>query len=221
MDHQISTMNALKRVFFLGLLAAAASAPLAAQAQQAFTAQTAHLRAGPAQDYPVVAILGQGFPVDVQGCVPSYTWCDVIAGPNRGWLWAGNISYAYQNSYVPLLNYGPAIGIGILAFGVDDYWGHYYRDRPWFRQRDRWIHHPPPPQRFIPPGQRIAPGQRVPPPEYRPPYGTVPGGQHPQRQPDGQRSVRPAQPAQPQGGGSGWNPGDPRGNERTRQQQNP
>jgi uncharacterized protein YraI len=116
----------------------ASSALVQAQPQAAVTARHTNLRAGPAPDYPVVAVLPAGFAVGVQGCLPDYTWCDVIAGQSRGWMWAGNINYYYQNSYVPLLNYGPAIGIGAISFFLGDYWGAHYRDRPFYRDRGRW-----------------------------------------------------------------------------------
>jgi hypothetical protein len=79
----------------------------------------------------------------------------VIAGQSRGWMWAGNINYYYQNSYVPLLNYGPAIGIGAISFFLGDYWGAHYRDRPFYRDRGRWEgrHFAQPAPRFVPRGQ--------------------------------------------------------------------
>jgi len=122
--------------------------PAQAQEQLAYTAKSAHLRAGPARDYPVVAILASGFPLEVQGCLSNYSWCDVIAGQSRGWLYSGNITYYYQNQYVPMLSYGAVIGIGVLSFLIDDYWGRYYIDRPWYPNRQRWVHRPPP--RIVP-----------------------------------------------------------------------
>jgi len=118
----------------------ATSAVVGAQPQAAVTARNTNLRAGPATDYPIIAVLPAGFPVSVQGCLPEYTWCDVVAGQSRGWMAAGNINYYYQNSYVPLNEYGPAIGIGALSFFLGDYWGSHYRDRPFYRDRDRWEH---------------------------------------------------------------------------------
>lgn len=116
----------------------ASSAAVEAQPQAAVTARNTNLRAGPATDYPIIAVLPAGFPLSVQGCLPEYTWCDVLAGQSRGWMAAGNINYYYQNSYVPLSEYGPAIGIGALSFFLGDYWGSHYRDRPFYRDRDRW-----------------------------------------------------------------------------------
>lgn len=122
----------------------------AAQAQQmASTMKTVHLRAGPGLDYPVVAILAPGTPVSVYGCLPQYTWCDVLAGPERGWVYAGNLSYAYDGRTVILPGIAAAIGIGIAGFAIDDYWGHYYTDRPWWPERRRWYRPP-----HAPPGHR-------------------------------------------------------------------
>ena len=118
--------------------------PLHAQEQVAYTAKSVNMRAGPARDYPIVAVLGPGLQILVQGCLADYSWCDVVYGPSRGWIYAGNINYDYQNTYVPLLSYGPLIGLGIIGFAFDDYWNRYYWDRPFFAQRHRWARHPPP-----------------------------------------------------------------------------
>ena len=110
------------------------------QAQQlAYVSKEVNLRAGPSADYPVVAILGAGVNITVEGCMSDYRWCDVSVGPNRGWLYAGNIVYPYQGAHVPLLTYGSAIGIGVIGFSVGSYWDDYYRYRPWYPQRQRWI----------------------------------------------------------------------------------
>jgi hypothetical protein len=69
----------------------------------------------------------------------------VQAGPNRGWLYAGNINYPYRNTYEPILGYGSVLGIGVIGFFVGDYWNAHYRHRPWYRDRDHWIHRHPTP----------------------------------------------------------------------------
>jgi uncharacterized protein YraI len=186
----------MKTILTGALLAAAiAILPCAAQAQQqlAHTTKSAHLRAGPARDYPVVAVLAPGFPIEVQGCLSNYSWCDVIAGQSRGWMYAGNITYYYQNQNVPVLNYGAIIGIGVLAFIIDDYWGRYYIDRPWYSNRQRWIHRPPPPSRFVPAPRPGHPGAPPVPRNVRPqPAQPIPGpvqrGVTPRQAP---RSVQP------------------------------
>jgi uncharacterized protein YraI len=117
--------------------------PVTANAQLAYTAEAVPLHAGPAEDYPVVAILGSGFAVTVQGCMQDYSWCDVVAGPHRGWVYARDIVYSYQGQYVPVINYGAVIGIGVVTFIIGNYWHDHYAHHSWYRQMPRWSHRPP------------------------------------------------------------------------------
>jgi uncharacterized protein YraI len=157
-------MKSLMPLAVLTLALAVLPAAVQAQPQQATTSKRVNLRAGPARDFPLVAVLPAGLAVSVQGCLPEYTWCDVIAGYQRGWVYAGNLNYFYQGRFGPLPNYAPIIGLVVLGFILDDYWGHHYVDRPWYRERHRWEGRPYP-----------AP---VPAPRVRPrpaPPGVVPG----------------------------------------------
>ncbi|HZV93015.1 MAG TPA: SH3 domain-containing protein, partial [Caldimonas sp.] len=149
----------------------AASLPVFAAAQDATTTKFVNLRAGPARDYPLVATLGPGTPLAVQGCTVGYGWCDVIgAGGLRGWVYAGNLAYPYQNSEVPLLGYGATIGLPIITFSIGSYWNDYYRNRPFYRDRDRWSHHRPPPRPVTRPHGPPRPIVRPPSPGPRPPF---------------------------------------------------
>ena len=143
--------------------------PALAAAQTATTAKDVHLRAGPAREYPVVAVLPAGTEVSMQGCLSGYSWCDVIAGAERGWVWARNLDYLYQGAHVPLIPYAGQIGIVVAPFIFFDYWSEHYRNRPWYPDRDRWAHPPrrSPPEIRPPPRPRPAPGVR-PPPESQP-----------------------------------------------------
>jgi uncharacterized protein YraI len=170
----------------LALPAMLAFSSMAYAQQYANLARDANLRAGPSRDYPVVAELEAGMSVWVDGCINGYRWCDVTVGPDRGWVYAGNIIYPYQGARVPLLNYGAVIGIGIVAFSVGDYWDNHYRTRPWYPQRQNWIDRPRPvfrPDlggvRPFPPRPPIRPDGM-----YRPPFGQPPGDvQHPPPRP--------------------------------------
>ncbi len=177
--------------------------PALAQVQTAYTTKDAHLRAGPRRDYPVVAILLAGTQVEVQGCLSDYSWCDVIVGNDRGWVYAGNLDYVYQSEPVPLIQYGPAIGIVIVPFILGDYWDHHYYGRPWYHDRDRWIHTPRPPRpvgpgRPAPPPHGTAPvpprhqpfPRPMPPPRAQPPHAVPPGS--PRAEPP--RAVPPVRP---------------------------
>ena len=133
----------MTKITTLALLLSAAALPTLAHAQQeAFTGTYVNLRAGPARDFPVVASIGPNVEITVVGCVGDYRWCDVIAGPIRGWAYAGSIVYPYQGSRVALLGYGAAIGIGILVLDLGGYWDEHYRGRPWYGQRERWVERP-------------------------------------------------------------------------------
>jgi len=181
------------------------SMPAAAQAQYAQTVKWVNLRAGPARDYPLVASLPPGVSVAVQGCIDGYSWCDVV-GPagERGWTYAGNIVYPYQSGYVPVIYYGPMIGIPVVSFVIGSYWGDYYRHRPWYGNMHRWHNHPPPAWR--PPSR---PDWRPPPPQVQPPRPRPPSIVPPRTEAP---SVRPPPRPQPQAGrprAQGERPGVP------------
>ena len=181
------------RVFLLG--AAVLLSPLVANAQQAQTTKWVHLRAGPAREYPLVLQLPPGAPVAVQGCLSDFSWCDVITPDgSRGWAYGGNLVYPYQNGSVPIIQYGPNIGLPIVTFVLGSYWGSYYRQRPWYGDWhgwDRWNH------------DHYRPGFRPPPPAHRPDFRPPrpPGGGGGMRPPPPPRppSVRPPPPPRPPG----------------------
>lgn len=112
----------------------------AALAQNAVTTEPADLYAGPDDAYPVVAQLDPNTPIQVLGCLDDWSWCDVGVEDFRGWMYSPGITYYYQGGYVPLYSYAPSLGIAIVPFSVDAYWGHYYHDRPWYSRRDEWAH---------------------------------------------------------------------------------
>ncbi len=161
--------------------------PATAFAQVGYVSRQVNLRAGPATEYPVVATLLPGVEIVVQGCLSDYRWCDVVVGPNRGWVYAANIVYPYQGANVPVLTYGALIGLGIVAFSVGDYWDHHYHGRPWYPQRQHWVDRSWP--RFGPGGHRL-PGPEYRPGDHRPPPpgpGFRPGDHRPPSGP----AVRP------------------------------
>jgi uncharacterized protein YraI len=153
---------------------------------EAYTSEPVDLFAGPSDAYPVVTELGPNVPVEVMGCVSDYSWCDVALPGLRGWIYAGYLTYPYQGAYVPLEGYGAVIGLPIVTFSIGAYWGSFYRDRPWYGERDHWAHVPPPGY-----------GGR---PQAPPPYhGGPPGGPgHPPPEPPrGAANVPPPQAGRP------------------------
>lgn len=136
----------------VGVLSVAASAVVYAQAPPV-TAGPTVLLAGPGEDYPPVVQLGPGYPLTVYGCVAGYTWCDVSYQAARGWVDAREIDYPYQTGPVPVAVYGATLGVPVVSFDINTYWGHWYHDRPWFGRRGEFVGHAPPPARWAPGGR--------------------------------------------------------------------
>jgi len=159
--------------------ALALSISCAALAENALTTDTASVRAGPDDSYPEVAVLDADSPIQVMGCLDDWSWCDVTFDGNRGWLYSPDITYEYEGGYVPFYTYAPAFSVPVVTFTVDAYWGRYYHDRPWFRERDQWAHrvveHRPPPG---------------PPPHRGPPPREVVSRDRPHGGPPGDHSIR-------------------------------
>jgi uncharacterized protein YraI len=177
--------------------------PAASPAQTAYTGKTVNLRAGPSREYPLVARLPAGTPVEVNGCVDDWTWCDVSFGFDRGWVYAGNLEYPYQDRRVVILYDGPILGFPIVTFSVGPYWDTYYHARPWYSRRDYWAHRKAPPHHWNrppgshPPGYR-PPAPRPPPPVARPPVERPQPRPQPFRPQPQQPRPQPQQPSRPE-----------------------
>lgn len=145
----------MKRLISSAISALLLGVTSSAFAYDGFATGNVNLRAGPDIDYPVVTLIPAGEELSVQGCTEGWEWCDVIYGDARGWVAGNYIQYEYNDQPVLLSGYGAAIGIPIVSFVIGDYWGHYYRNRPFWVERDRWYARP-----YI---------RRAPPPAFRGP----------------------------------------------------
>lgn len=155
--------------------------PVMAVAADGYVTGNVNLRAGPDVGYPVISVLPAGTPVAVQGCTQDWGWCDVIAYNDRGWMAGNFIQYDYDNQPVLLPQYGAQIGIPIVSFVISTYWDDYYRDRPFYRDRDRWYSRPMPWRPPPPPlGRPLRP---IHPPPPRGPVAPRPPGPRPPMQP--------------------------------------
>lgn len=142
----------------LFVLAATVATVPALAADYAFIRAPVNLRAGPRVGYPVLVVLSSGTQVLVHGCVQDYAWCDVSVDGERGWVSAAYLDYEYEGRPVIVEDYGPQLGIAIITFSIVEYWGDYYRHRPWYSRRaqyrDRFGAHAHiglPPPRHAPP----------------------------------------------------------------------
>ncbi|TPG05412.1 hypothetical protein EAH75_18445 [Rhodanobacter glycinis] len=134
----------------LSLASLSLAIPALAYAADGYVTGNVNLRAGPAPDYPLIALIPAGTEVSVQGCTDGWEWCDVIVYGNRGWVAGNYVEYEYQDRPVLLPAYGAQIGIPIVTFVIGTYWDNYYRSRPFYRERTRWyqrsvVRRPPPP----------------------------------------------------------------------------
>lgn len=102
-----------------------------------YTNSGLNLLAGPGVDYPAIAGLPPGLPVEIFGCLPGYAWCDIGVQDARGWVYSGGLQVVYGYRRVLLPGYAPALGLPLIGFNVDDYWGRHYRNRPWYDSRER------------------------------------------------------------------------------------
>ena len=195
----------MKRMVAGALLWLALAGAAVAQ-DRGFVTTNVNLRAGPGVDYPVVVVLAEGAPLAIFGCLGDYSWCDVGIDDMRGWVAAQYIETVYRGRRVEFYDYAPTIGVPIVAFSFNDYWGRYYRGRPWYSTYDRWG----PPYR---PGPYPGPGPGWGPP---PPGGwgpPPPGGWGPRPPNWGPGHPGWGAPGRPGGpGGPGWGgPGKPGG----------
>ena len=217
----------MKRLAWLMSAVLALALPALAQAAEGVVVANVNLRAGPDIGYPSINVVPAGVRVDIQGCVQGYEWCDVVVGPDRGWIAAGYLQYLYQNQTVYVQDYGPRIGLPIVSFVIGTYWGNYYANRPFYRQRDYWyrrpyVHRPPPrpPMHRPPPrpnpgwgGHRPSPGNGHRPPGngYRPPgnggHRPSPGNGNRPSPGNGQRPPPGGDNRPPGGGGNRPSPG--------------
>jgi uncharacterized protein YraI len=125
-----------RRTFFVLAIAAL---PAAAFAEDAFTLQQTDIFAGPSSEFPQIASLPPNTEVGVAGCLSDWSWCDVTFANDRGWVWAGDLGYPYQNDRVAIIEYGPRLRLPVVVFSINTYWDAHYRSRPFFRERDVWV----------------------------------------------------------------------------------
>ena len=172
--------------------------PATAMADVAYTTTAVNLRAGPDAEYPLVRWVPEGTQVEVHGCLGDFRWCDVEVYGDRGWMFASYLIYSYQNQRLPIITYGPTIGLPILGFSID-YWDNYYSHRPWYQDRSRWAGRYRPEYRpDYRPERR--PDYRPPqyrPPQPRPPQYYPPGVQRPRDYPPNARPPLIQQPRPP------------------------
>jgi uncharacterized protein YraI len=147
-----------------------------AGATPGFSTANVNVRTGPDIDFPSVGVIPEGDPVEIAGCLEDESWCDVIWAGDRGWVYSEYLAFEDgSGEFVALPDVGlAAYRIPVITFYAGDYWDRYYRGRPWYRDRARWVDY----------RWRARPGWHAPPPGprrrgwwragYRAPHGMGP-----------------------------------------------
>jgi uncharacterized protein YraI len=128
---------------------------IADAAVRGYATANVNMRSGPSTGYPAVTVIPYGASVTIYGCMSSVNWCDIAFVGGRGWVSGNYVQASYQSNRVYVApDYYGGLGIPLVTFDVDRYWGTYYRDRNFYRERDRWRDYnwraerplPPPPR---------------------------------------------------------------------------
>jgi uncharacterized protein YraI len=132
-------MNLTRITLLAGLgLAAISLAPASASAAfNGWTDRPTTQRAGPGPQNPNNGFIPAGQQVRIYGCLRGVTQCDVSWRGNRGWVPGSALNGFYRNKRVPLLSFGPQLGLPFITFNFG-YWDDHYRGKPFFKQRGNW-----------------------------------------------------------------------------------
>lgn len=155
----------------LGSLALTLASVGMAEAAEGWARSSSWLRAGPGTSYPALTRVAAGEAVDVHGCTRRWTWCDISVDGERGWFPGDRIALLRDGRRTALPGAAAVLGLAILGFERNLYWGEHYRGRSFGEHRDR----AEPVHRFRAPPERpvVMPGpphrERVAPAEPRPP----------------------------------------------------
>jgi len=125
-------------------LAAALVLPSVAAAVPGFTTDNVNVRTGPGTQYQAITTAPAGSGVDILGCMPGRTWCDIVLGNLRGWVSGRYVQEGgavVQRYVVP--RYVAPSPVVRFSFGntwYDDDWRWRSQYRPRYRHRDRDDH---------------------------------------------------------------------------------
>jgi uncharacterized protein YraI len=123
----------------IGLLMLFAVRPSHAQSQTVQVRWSGSLHAGPSSSYPILGYLPASRMLFLNGCLADYAWCDVAAGPVRGWIDANNLFLPQNGPYFDAFGhafYVPAFPV--TYFSPADYWHNFYQDQPWYANHTQW-----------------------------------------------------------------------------------
>lgn len=122
----------------LFLLFAASTGLANAAEPNGVLARAANVRAGPDRHFPAATWLLSGTRVEVVGCNESWRWCDVVAGRDRGWVYARYLSVTVDGRAETIARIGPGSGLPVLPFSIETYWAEHYAGRGFVSRQAYW-----------------------------------------------------------------------------------
>lgn len=128
-----NTLVAAAVVFGASVMAAAP-----ASAVPGYATPRLEIKAGPDVDYPTVARVRYDAPLEINGCLRNWTWCDVTTRRGRGWVHGRDITAQRDGRRV---EYGAPWGVPQFSFNFDTYWDKNYRGQQFYGERNRWQRH--------------------------------------------------------------------------------
>lgn len=128
------------RKILLGVAAAAMLLmPSLAVAADGFATANVNMRSGPSTRYPAVTVIPVETELEIHGCLADVPWCDVSFYQGRGWVASQYIATEYRQNRVYLQpQYYRPLGIPTITFDLGNYWERNYRNRDFYRDRERW-----------------------------------------------------------------------------------
>lgn len=120
------------------VLGASVIAAAPASAIPGYATPRLEIKAGPDDRYPTVATVRYDAPLEINGCLRNWTWCDVTTRRGRGWVQGRDVTAQRDGRRV---EYGAPWGVPQFSFNFGTYWDKNYRGQQFYRERDRWERH--------------------------------------------------------------------------------
>ncbi|MEN3950236.1 SH3 domain-containing protein [Iodidimonas sp. SYSU 1G8] len=112
-----------------------------AHALPGYTTARVQVKAGPDLAYPTVGSIKRGAPLRINGCLRDWSWCEVTARRDRGWIRGDLVAADYRGRRVNVIQVAPRMNLPVISFSFRSYWDNHYRDRGFYRDRGRWERH--------------------------------------------------------------------------------
>ncbi len=106
-----------------------------AQSVPAIVTTNLKMRAGPSVEFPVIVVVPADSSVNLLGCMRDYSWCEVRAVGDRGWMSAQYIRIYDRGYHVTVSEYARVARVPTLGFDQDAYWSAHYRHLPFYQDR--------------------------------------------------------------------------------------